>query len=153
VVEDRTEFVVTRKAGDVVLVARDEYDSLIETLHLLSSPANAAARQTAQRQVEGGADRPPRTAPFVTEDDLEWVPIAWEQYEWWDRNDTKVRDRINALIESALTTPSGGIGKPEPLRGSLSGCWSRRITLEHRLVYEVEVRDGRLIVHQCRFRY
>jgi antitoxin YefM len=43
VAEDRTELVVTRKAGDVVLVARDEYDSLIETLHLLRSPASAAA--------------------------------------------------------------------------------------------------------------
>jgi len=54
VVEDRVELVITRKAGDVVLVAREEYDALIETLHLLSSPANAAALTTARQQVERG---------------------------------------------------------------------------------------------------
>lgn len=54
VVEDRVELVITRKAGDVVLVAREEYDSLVETLHLLSSPANAAALATAERQVDEG---------------------------------------------------------------------------------------------------
>jgi len=54
VVEDRVELVISRKAGDVVLVARDEYDSLVETVHLLSSPANAAALALAQRQVEEG---------------------------------------------------------------------------------------------------
>ena len=87
----------------------------------------------------------------MTEDDLEWAEIAWAQYECWDRNDKKVRDRINRLIESALTTPFTGIGKPEQLRGALSGRWSRRITQEHRLVYEV--RDGRLVIHQCRYHY
>jgi antitoxin YefM len=54
VVEDHVELIITRKAGDVVLVARDEYDALVETLHLLSSPANAAALQVAQQQVEEG---------------------------------------------------------------------------------------------------
>ena len=71
----------------------------------------------------------------MTEDDLEWAEVAWEQYEWWGQNDKKVRDRINALIDSVLTSPFAGIGKPEPLRGNLSGLWSRRITREHRLVY------------------
>lgn len=54
VVEDRVELVISRKAGDVVLVARDEYDSLVETVHLLSSPANAAALTEARRQVDAG---------------------------------------------------------------------------------------------------
>ena len=54
VVEDREELVITRKAGDVVLVAREEYESLVETLHLLSSPANAAALATAKQQVDEG---------------------------------------------------------------------------------------------------
>jgi Txe/YoeB family toxin of toxin-antitoxin system len=55
--------------------------------------------------------------------------------------DKKIRDRINALIESALATPFADIGKPEPPRANLAGRWSRRITRAHRLVYEV--RDGR----------
>lgn len=54
VVEDRVELVISRKAGDVVLVARDEYDSLVETVHLLSSPANVAALVVAQQQVAEG---------------------------------------------------------------------------------------------------
>ena len=54
VVEDREELVITRKAGDVVVVSRVEYESLLETLHLISSPANARALATAQRQVEDG---------------------------------------------------------------------------------------------------
>lgn len=83
--------------------------------------------------------------------DLEWAEVAWEQYEWWGQNDKKVRDRINVLVDSVLESPFTGIGKPEPLRGNLSRLWSRRITREHRLVYEV--RDGRLIIHQCRFHY
>lgn len=87
----------------------------------------------------------------MTEDDLEWAEVAWEQYEWWGRNDTKVRARINSLIDAVLETPFTGIGKPEPLRGNLSGLWSRRITREHRLVYEV--RDGRVVIYQCRFHY
>ena len=87
----------------------------------------------------------------MTEDDLEWAEVAWEQYEWWGLSDLKVRDRINTLIDAALATPFAGIGKPEPLRGNLSRLWSRRITREHRLVYEV--RDGRLTIYQCRFHY
>lgn len=87
----------------------------------------------------------------MTEDDLEWAEVAWEQYEWWDQNDKKVRERINVLVDSLLATPFRGIGKPEPLRGNLSGLWSRRISRERRLVYEV--RDGLVIIHQCRFHY
>jgi len=82
---------------------------------------------------------------------LEWAKVAWEQYEWWCDNDAKVRDRINTLIDASLTAPFTGIGKPEPLRGNLTGLWSRRITREHRLVYEV--RESRLIVLQCRYLY
>ncbi len=87
----------------------------------------------------------------MTEDDLGWAEVAWEQYEWCGRNDKKVRERINVLVDSVLQSPFTGIGKPEPLRGHLSRLWSRRITREHRLVYEVH--EGRLIIHQCRFHY
>jgi toxin YoeB len=46
--------------------------------------------------------------------------------------------KIEKLIESILKTPFEGIGKPEPLKHQFSGCWSRRIDKEHRLVYEVD---------------
>jgi toxin YoeB len=59
--------------------------------------------------------------------------------------------RIKALLRDAREHPFTGIGKPEPLKHDLSGCWSRRITKEHRLVYSLE--GDVLIVHQCRFHY
>ena len=59
--------------------------------------------------------------------------------------------RINRLIEDTLRDPVAGIGKPEPLRHVLQGCWSRRIDAEHRLVYMVEGDD--IVVLQARYHY
>jgi len=63
--------------------------------------------------------------------------------------------RINALLEDALRRPFTGLGKPEPLKGQLSGWWSRRISKEHRLVYRCtgKAGDQRLEVVQCRYHY
>jgi toxin YoeB len=59
--------------------------------------------------------------------------------------------RINRLLEDVLRDPTGGIGKPEPLRHVLQGAWSRRIDSEHRLVYLVEGDD--IVVLQARYHY
>ena len=66
---------------------------------------------------------------------------AWDDYLWWQRENRATLERINRLIEAARRDPFEGIGKPEPLRFTLSGAWSRRITDEHRMVY-VPVSDG-----------
>jgi toxin YoeB len=76
---------------------------------------------------------------------------GWEDYLWWQAHDRKTLERINALIKDAGWSPFQGIGKPEPLRGDLSGWWSRRITQEHRLVYRAV--DGMLHIAQCRYHY
>lgn len=76
---------------------------------------------------------------------------AWEDYQYWLEKDTKVLQRINELIKDTTRSPFKGIGKPEPLKGDFSGCWSRRITDEHRLVYIIK--DKRLHLLQCRFHY
>lgn len=76
---------------------------------------------------------------------------AWEDYLHWQATDPKLLLRINTLIKECTRTPFAGIGKPEPLRGPLSGWWSRRITQEHRLVYRM-IEDG-LMIAQCRFHY
>lgn len=76
---------------------------------------------------------------------------AWEDYLYWQARDAKILDRLNTLIKETSRTPFVGIGKPEPLRGELSGWWSRRITQEHRLVYRVE--KGQLQIAQCRYHY
>ncbi|OQX07490.1 MAG: toxin YoeB [Thiothrix lacustris] len=76
---------------------------------------------------------------------------GWEDYQHWQQTDRKVLKRVNELIRDIQRDPFNGIGKPEPLRHNLSGCWSRRITDTHRLVYMVQ--DSQVIILQCRFHY
>ncbi len=86
---------------------------------------------------------------------LLFAPQAWEDYLHWQANDAKILIRLNALILESTRTPFTGTGKPEPLRGNLSGFWSRRITLEDRLVYRVTgTQDTHTLeIAQCRFHY
>ena len=80
---------------------------------------------------------------------------AWEDYQYWVNTNDKVRDRINELIKQCKRTPFNGTGKPEPLKGDLTGWWSRRISREDRMVYRVSgVCDGQsLEIAQLRFHY
>lgn len=82
-----------------------------------------------------------------------WSEHAWGQYEYWQNADRKILRRINVLIRDIMLGNDGGIGKPEQLRGDLSGFWSRRINEEHRLVYMVDVDDDSLLIAACRFQY
>ncbi len=82
---------------------------------------------------------------------LLWTDESWEDYLYWQTNDKKMVKKINELIKSIQRTPFEGIGKPEPLRFELSGCWSRRIDSEHRLIYEVE--EGAIKIIGARFHY
>ena len=86
---------------------------------------------------------------------LVWSNEAWDDYLHWQRNDSKVFVRLNALIKAIEQSPFKGPGKPEPLKHSLSGWWSRRITGEHRLVYRVSGKPGEQVLElvQCRFHY
>ena len=76
---------------------------------------------------------------------------AWEDYLYWQQNDARRGKKLNRLIQECLRTPHSGSGKPEPLRGALSGWWSRRIDREHRLVYRYT--DAQLETAQCRYHY
>ena len=76
---------------------------------------------------------------------------AWDDYLYWQASDAKILIRLNGLIRECKRTPFAGTGKPEPLRGQLSGWWSRRLTQEHRLVYRA-AEDG-ILIAQCRFHY
>jgi len=82
---------------------------------------------------------------------LVFAEQAWEDYLHWQATDRALLIRINELIQECTRTPFSGRGKPEPLRGSLSSWWSRRITQEHRLVYRVEGES--LLIAQCRYHY
>lgn len=80
---------------------------------------------------------------------------AWDDYRYWQESDRSVLRRVNELIRDAMRTPFTGIGKPEALKGNLSGWWSRRITGEHRLVYRVTgVADAQTLeIVACRYHY
>lgn len=82
---------------------------------------------------------------------LVFTPHGWTDYLHWQSIDKKAVKRINRLIEDTLRDPFAGIGKPEPLRHVLQGCWSRRIDAEHRLVYLVVDED--LVILQARYHY
>jgi toxin YoeB len=82
---------------------------------------------------------------------LTFTPSAWGDYVWFQEHDRKLLKRINALIKECLRNPFEGIGKPEPLKSDLTGCWSRRITDEHRLVYSATKTE--LTIIACRFHY
>ncbi len=76
---------------------------------------------------------------------------AWEDYLYWQQTDKQTLRKINQLLKEIQRTPFTGLGKPEPLKHQLQGCWSRRIDSEHRLVYEIA--DNTLQVIGCRFHY
>lgn len=76
---------------------------------------------------------------------------GWDDYIYWQSQDKRTLKKINLLIKECQRIPFEGIGKPEKLKKNLSGWWSRRITLEHRLVYRVE--NNKLIIAQCRKHY
>ncbi len=81
---------------------------------------------------------------------------SWEDYLHWAQAAPDILRRLNELIEDARRHPFSGLGKPEALKGDLSGWWSRRITGEHRLVYRVKGKPGedqRLEIIQCRYHY
>ena len=82
---------------------------------------------------------------------IRFVPDAWDAYLYWQDQDKKTLKRLNLLITAAVRDPFAGIGKPEPLRGELSGYRSRRIDDANRLVYRAT--DAELVIIACRFHY
>lgn len=77
--------------------------------------------------------------------ELLFMPKAWQDLGWWVKNDIKTIKKIHNLLENTCKTPFDGLGQPEPLKANYSGYWSRRINLEHRIVYKVE--ETQIIVH------
>ncbi|MEA1918587.1 MAG: Txe/YoeB family addiction module toxin [Campylobacterota bacterium] len=82
---------------------------------------------------------------------LTFTNDSWNEYQYWQITDKKLLKKINQLLKDIKRDPFSGVGKPEALKHEFSGCWSRRITDEHRLVYEVT--DYSIVVISCRFHY
>lgn len=82
---------------------------------------------------------------------IEFTENGLEDYNYWAINDKKKFKRLIKVIENIIRTPFQGIGKPEPLKKNLKGLWSRRLDIEHRIVYIVE--DNKIVILQCRYHY
>ncbi len=87
----------------------------------------------------------------IVEREAVFHPEFRQDLRYWIETDRKIALRVLELIEAVLRDPFDGIGKPEPLKYLLAGCWSRRITQEHRLVYRVGER--RIDFLQARYHY
>ena len=82
---------------------------------------------------------------------MQWDIDAWNDYVYWQTQDRKTLKRITLLIKDISRSPFEGLGKPEPLKGTLTGFWIRRIDEENRLVYVVE--EKVIILISCRGHY
>ena len=141
---DNDEVIIHRKGKEnVVVISFDEYNSMKETNYLLSSPANR--KQLLRSLTDARAGR------TFERDLIEWTyhgPISLGKSICIGKHMIK---KINTLIKDIKRAPFDGIGKPEQLKYELSGCWSRKITDEHRLVYEVH--EFYVIIIGCRYHY
>lgn len=82
---------------------------------------------------------------------LLWEESAWNDYLYWQMQDKKTLKRINAIIKDIQRSPFDGIGKPEALKGNLSGFWSRRIDETNRIVYKEA--EGAIVIAACKGHY
>jgi len=78
-------------------------------------------------------------------------PSAFEEFVEWSYFDKSIFKKIAAIIKEIQRTPFEGIGSPEPLKHNYKGLWSRRITKEHRLIYEVN--DESIKIISCKYHY
>ncbi|MFC2120436.1 Txe/YoeB family addiction module toxin [Bacteroidota bacterium] len=76
---------------------------------------------------------------------------SWDDYVSWQKNDKKVLKKINQLIKDIQRSPFEGMGNPEPLKYDLSGFWSRKIYLEHRIVYQAFNKE--ILIYSCKYHY
>ena len=83
--------------------------------------------------------------------DIKWDFDAWKDYLSWQNQDKNTLKRINELIKDMARDPFDDIGKPEALKGNLSGFYSRRINSEHRLVYAVD--ETTIYIIACKGHY
>lgn len=82
-----------------------------------------------------------------------WFDEAWEDYVYWQTEDKKTLKKINGLVKGIERNWYEGIGKPEPLKGELSGFWSRRIDSTNRLVYRINENEETLEILSCKGHY
>jgi toxin YoeB len=93
---------------------------------------------------------PPSSSSRPAQRDIGGTSEFFDDFEYWLTEDVKTARRLLRLMRLTARDPFEGIGKPEPLKG-MEGCWSRRLTSEHRFVYRVT--PTMLVCLQARFHY
>lgn len=150
--EDADTLLVTNTdpADDVVVIGKDDYESLMETMRIYNNPY-------LRDKIDRGWLRPAPDASSTTtrpqrkRDDAELDRGCMERLSLLAKPDRKTLKRINALIRDMKRSPFEGIGKPEPLKWDYQGAWSRRIDSANRIVYTVIGDD--LCILSCRDHY
>ncbi len=82
-----------------------------------------------------------------------YLPKAEKELKEWNKNDPNMLEKINKLIDDIRENPYSGIGKPEALKGDLTGKWSRRIDSEDRLIYSVDEKNKIINIYSLRYHY
>ena len=85
-------------------------------------------------------------------DNVSFSLRGWGEYSEWQVEDKRTLKKINQLIRDIVRNGNEGLGHPEPLKGNLTGKWSREIDDKNRLVYEI-LDDGRVEIYQCKGHY
>jgi toxin YoeB len=86
--------------------------------------------------------------------EIGYTDLAKEQLKFWQKSENRtIQNKISQILLSILENPYSGIGKPEPLKYQLSGKWSRRISKEDRMVYEIDEENDLLILHSLKGHY
>ena len=80
-----------------------------------------------------------------------WQESAWEEYLYWQLQDKKTLKRINKLLMDINRNGYQCIGKPEPLKGDLSGYWSVRNDEKNRIVFRITEKN--IEIMQCGSHY
>lgn len=82
--------------------------------------------------------------------EIRWSKRSYQEITYWQQHDPKIHEKVYHLLQ-AIKSPYEGLGKPEKLKFGLSGYWSRRINIQHHLVYRIK--DGAIEVLSCMYHY
>jgi toxin YoeB len=86
--------------------------------------------------------------------EVDYTDNAKSHILFWKKSGNKIiQNKIQQLIFAIEMDNFNGIGKPEPLKHELTGLWSRRINQEHRLVYEIDEVQNKIIIHSLKGHY
>ena len=85
-------------------------------------------------------------------DNVSFTINGLDDYIYWQKEDKRTLRKINKLIKDIIRNSYSGIGKPEPLKGDLSGYWSREIDEKNRIIYRIK-NENTVEIYQCRGHY